>query len=248
MILQYRSVGSEQKVDVEAMFDHIAPRYDFLNHFLSLGIDRIWRRKTIRYLKPFSPETILDLATGTADLAIAASRLNPKKIRGIDLSEKMLALGREKIERKKLGGLIELSKGDSGNIPFPDQTYNAVMVAFGVRNFENPQEGIDEMFRVLKPEGNILVLEFSNPEKFPVKQLYNFYFFKILPALGRLFSKDHSAYSYLPKSVKKFPYGEAFLQLLENAGFSCLVAKSLSFGIAHIYFGKKEVHNNTGKD
>jgi len=230
------------------MFDHIAPHYDFLNHFLSLGIDRIWRRKAIRLLEPLSPTTILDLATGTGDLAIAASRLNPGKITGLDISEKMLDLGRNKIRKKKLSGLIELKKGDSEQLPFQNETYDAVMAAFGVRNFEVPQKGIDEMFRVLKPGGNVVVLEFSRPQKFPVKQLYNFYFFRILPNLGRIFSKDYSAYSYLPESVEQFPCGEAFLQMLENAGFSRLVAKPLSFGIAHIYFGVKEAHNKPGKD
>jgi len=248
LVRPYKNVDSGKKVQVEEMFDHIAPRYDFLNHFLSMGIDRIWRKKAIRLLKPLAPHTILDLATGTGDLAIAAIRLNPSKITGVDLSEKMLEHGRRKIRKLNLSDVIELIKGDSEKIPFPDRTFDAVTVAFGVRNFETPQKGINEMFRVLKPDGSVVVLEFSHPKKFPVKQLYHFYFFKILPTLGRIFSKDHSAYFYLPESVKEFPYGESFLQLLENAGFSCLMAKPLSFGIAHIYFGKKEIHNKPDKD
>lgn len=230
------------------MFNSIAHRYDFLNHFLSLGIDRIWRRKAIRKLESGNPGIILDLATGTADLAIAAARLHPRKIIGIDISEKMLELGRQKVVRKRLEDVVFLQKGDSEHLDFADRSFDAVMVAFGVRNFENTVQGISEMYRVLKPGGRIVVLEFSFPQKFPVKQLYNFYFSKILPAIGRLFSRDSSAYQYLPESVDNFLYGEPFLRLLENEGFTCLYSQSLSFGIAQIYSGKKEIHNKLQKD
>jgi len=226
------------------MFDSIAPKYDFLNHFLSLGIDRIWRKKAINKLRPYSPKKILDVATGTGDLAIAALKLNPDEIVGIDISEKMLEKGRLKIRNKALEDKIKLQSGDSEAIPFPDEVFDGLTVAFGVRNFENLRLGLSEMYRVLKPGGACVILESSRPVSFPFKQIYTFYFFKILPFIGKLVSKDSYAYTYLPDSVDAFPDGEKFLGILEDIGFSNLSLKLLSFGIATIYFGVKDDHNN----
>ncbi len=221
------------------MFNSIAHRYDFLNHFLSAGIDYSWRRKAIRMLGKGHPKKILDVATGTGDLAIEARKIHPEKIVGIDIAEDMLAIGRKKIERKNLKHLITLEKGDSENLQFETGTFDAAMVAFGVRNFENLEKGLSEMHRVLKTDGIILVLEFSKPGKFPVKQLYNFYFRNILPFMGRIISGDASAYTYLPESVGAFPAGEEFLKLLRKVGFNDAKQSVLTFGIATIYVGKK---------
>jgi demethylmenaquinone methyltransferase / 2-methoxy-6-polyprenyl-1,4-benzoquinol methylase len=232
--------GNEKRVAVESMFDSIAWRYDFLNHFLSFGTDILWRRKAIRIIgKNITPSLILDVATGTGDLAIAALKLNPEKITGIDISEKMLEIGRKKIAGKGLSGKIELMKGDSEKIQYPDNYFDTAMVAFGVRNFSNPLAGLKEMQRVLRSGGMIMVLEFSKPVSFPFRQVYNFYFLNILPFFGRLFSKDKDAYSYLPESVMKFPDNEHFLALLSEAGFTSVVQKKLSGGIASIYTGIK---------
>ena len=226
------------------MFDSIAPKYDFLNHFLSLGIDRSWRKKAINKLRPYSPKKILDIATGTGDLAIAALKLNPDEIVGIDISEKMLEQGKLKIRKKGLEKKIKLQSGDSEAIPFPDEVFDGLTVAFGVRNFEHLSLGLSEMYRVLKPGGACVILEFSRPVSFPFKQIYTFYFFKILPFIGKLVSKDSYAYTYLPDSVDEFPDGEKFLGILETIGFSNLSLKRLSFGIATIYSGVKDDHNN----
>ena len=217
------------------MFNSIAHRYDFLNHFLSAGIDYSWRKKAIRLLGQSGPATILDVATGTADLAIEAVKLNPQHITGIDIAEDMLAIGREKIKKKNLSGIITLETGDSEDLRFEDQSFDAAMVAFGVRNFENLEKGLSEMLRVLKPGGMVMVLEFSKPTKFPVRQLYNFYFRYILPAMGRLISGDRGAYTYLPESVGAFPAGAEFLAILEKVGFTGGKHVPLTFGIASIY-------------
>lgn len=239
MAIPYKSDQSGKKEQIAGMFNNIAHRYDFLNHFLSLGIDKLWRRKVMRLLKPHQPKMILDVATGTGDLAIAALKLNPVKIIGVDISTGMLNIGKEKIERMGFSDKIELQVGDSENLPFSDQQFDAVMVAFGVRNFENLEKGLAEMFRVLKPGGTCLVLEFSKPEYFPVKQLYQFYFNHILPGIGRIFSKDDSAYSYLPESVNEFPSGEAFLKIVKNLGFKNTRQHKVSLGIASIYYLEK---------
>jgi demethylmenaquinone methyltransferase/2-methoxy-6-polyprenyl-1,4-benzoquinol methylase len=221
------------------MFNSIAGRYDFLNHFLSLGIDYRWRKKAIKLVSTHHPKTILDVATGTGDLAIAAAKLHPVKITGIDIAEDMLAIGRKKIAKKNLGHLISLETGDSENLQFKDESFDCVMVAFGVRNFENLGQGLAEMCRVTRKGGVVSILEFSKPEKFPVKQLYNFYFRFILPFIGRIISGNKSAYTYLPESVVNFPVGEQFLQMLENAGFIQTTCKPLTFGIATLYSGVK---------
>jgi len=221
------------------MFDNIAPKYDFLNHFLSFGIDKMWRRRAIRLIKPFKPVEILDVATGTGDLAIAALKTGAKKITGIDISEEMLAVGVNKVKALGLDHQIILQKGDSEQLEFADNTFDAVTVAFGVRNFENLGKGLSEIFRVLKPGGVLCVLEFSKPRIFPVKQFYNFYSSYILPFFGRLISRDNSAYRYLPESVGEFPDGENFIGYLMRAGFKGSKENRQTFGVATIYLGEK---------
>lgn len=221
------------------MFDNISRRYDFLNHLLSMGIDKGWRKKAINMLRANPPKHLLDIATGTADFALAALKANPQKITGVDISSGMLSIGRGKIKAKGLEQKIELLQADSENLPFADSTFDAAIVAFGVRNFENLDKGLREICRVMQPGGTFIVLEFSKPAAFPVKQLYGFYFRYILPFIGKLVSKDPAAYSYLPDSVNAFPDGKAFLQRLEKAGFSNNTQKQLTFGIASIYKGTK---------
>ncbi len=233
------STDKSKKEEVAEMFNNISHRYDFLNRFLSLGIDVGWRKKTVQAVATRNPQKILDVATGTADLAIALRKSGAKEIIGCDISVGMLHKGKEKVVRKGLEDLIQLQYGDSENLPFEDGSFDAVTVAFGVRNFEIPQKGLKEIHRVLKKGGRIHVLEFSKPQKFPIKQLYNFYFKTILPFCGRLISKDKSAYTYLPNSVKSFPHGEGFLQLLAECGFRSNSAKKLTFGIASLYIGEK---------
>ena len=221
------------------MFNNIAPKYDFLNHFLSMGIDILWRKKAINQLRSLQPKIILDIATGTGDFAIEALSLHPEKIIGIDISEGMLQFGREKMKQKKLDHIIDLQKGDCENLKFDTAYFDASIVAFGVRNFENLEKGLTEICRVIKPGGKLVVLEFSKPRRFPVKQFYSFYSSQILPRIGRLFSKDKSAYTYLPESVAAFPDGEDFLMILKKCGFKQAKAISLTFGIASIYVAQK---------
>lgn len=221
---------------IAAMFDRISPKYDHLNHLLSLNIDKVWRRMTAKAVAKCQPRTILDLATGTADLAIALAKRNPQaQIIGTDISEKMLAIGKEKVARKKLADHIELRLGDAANLPFGDNSFDAVTVAFGVRNFENRERGLSEIHRVLKTDGHAFILEFSMPDKFPMKQLYILYFKHLLPIIGKHVSKDEMAYSYLPQSVESFPKPDAFLQNLNDIGLKNGSAKRLSFGIAILY-------------
>jgi demethylmenaquinone methyltransferase/2-methoxy-6-polyprenyl-1,4-benzoquinol methylase len=239
-IRPYKSTNMSKKKEVALMFDKIAHRYDFLNHFLSLNIDKIWRRKAVKSLSNTQPDAILDVACGTGDLAISLyKKYQPHTLTGIDISEQMLAYGRKKLAKKGLDSVIRLETGDSENINYPDKSFDAVTAAFGVRNFENLQTGINEMYRVLNKDGKIVILEFSQPQKFPIKQLYRFYFLRILPFVGKVFSKDNSAYTYLPESVGAFPYGEKFLEVLNKAGFKKTNAQTLSFGIASIYTGVK---------
>jgi len=230
---------NSKKQQVRSMFNNIAHRYDFLNHFLSAGIDYSWRRKAIKLMGRKNPKTILDVATGTGDLAIEALKINPEKIIGVDIAEDMLEFGRKKLTEKKLQDKITLETGDSENLRFGDASFDAVMVAFGVRNFENLEKGLSEMFRVINQNGQVMILEFSKPKKFPVKQLYNFYFRFILPSLGKMISGDSSAYTYLPESVGKFPDGDAFLNILQKIGFKEVKQIKLTFGIASIYWGLK---------
>lgn len=221
------------------MFNSIAPKYDLLNHLLSMRIDVTWRNKVIRIIRKHRHELILDVATGTGDLAIAAAKLNPKEITGVDISGEMLRYQEIKLKKKKLDTLIRLQQADGEALPFDDETFDVVMVAFGVRNFENLQKGLRELFRVLKKDGIVVILEFSNPTRFPVKQLYSFYFRHILPTVGRLISRSSHAYTYLPDSVGYFPSGKDFTGYLTEAGFSETTIRPVTFGIASIYTGTK---------
>lgn len=221
------------------MFDSISGNYDFLNHFLSLGIDIRWRKKAIKLLASGKPKLILDVATGTGDFAVETLKLNPDKVIGVDISEGMLEVGRKKIKDKGYDGRIELKSGDSENLPFEENKFDAVIVAFGVRNFENLEKGLAEMHRVLKPGGRMVVLEFSKPRMFPFQQLYNFYFTFILPKIGRLISKDPAAYTYLPESVQAFPDGDNFVSILNRLGFKDTLCKPLTLGISSLYTGVK---------
>lgn len=238
-VVPYKDKEASKKDQVAEMFNNISPRYDFLNHFLSLGIDILWRKKAIRLLREHQPKTILDIATGTADFAIEAKNLNPDEIVGVDISEGMLDIGRKKIKNKGLEKVIRLELGDSESLQFDDNKFDAIIVAFGVRNFENLKKGLEDMYRVLKPGGKTVILEFSKPTMFPFRQLYHFYFRWILPKIGKIVSKDNSAYTYLPDSVNAFPDGEQFLQILENVGFNNTQCKPLTAGISSIYVGTK---------
>ncbi|HDR52358.1 MAG TPA: bifunctional demethylmenaquinone methyltransferase/2-methoxy-6-polyprenyl-1,4-benzoquinol methylase UbiE [Mariniphaga anaerophila] len=235
----YKNSDRSKKGQVEEMFDQISPRYDFLNHLLSFQIDKIWRRKAVKILGHYKPATILDVATGTGDFAIVAARLNPQRITGIDLSEGMLKFGRKKIHKKSLESLIELRKGDSENLPFSAASFDAAIVGFGVRNFENLKAGLSEIYRVLKPGGAFIVLEFSKPRNRFFRSFYFFYFTRILPWLGGLVSKNSRAYSYLPESVQEFPDGDNFVRILEAVGFAKCRWFPQTFGIATIYEAQK---------
>ncbi|MCK6616627.1 MAG: bifunctional demethylmenaquinone methyltransferase/2-methoxy-6-polyprenyl-1,4-benzoquinol methylase UbiE [Cyclobacteriaceae bacterium] len=238
-VVPYKEEKATKKEQVARMFDNISHRYDFLNHLLSLGIDKGWRRKAVNLLKPFKPRLILDVATGTGDFAIAALRMNPEKIVGVDISEGMLEIGRKKMQRKGVHKQIELISGDSENLPFEENKFDAVTVGFGVRNFENLEKGLAEIRRVLRPGGMLVILEFSRPKQFPFKQVYKFYFKFILPKLGRLISRDKAAYTYLPESVEAFPDGDDFLTILTNLGYKESACKPLTLGISSIYTARK---------
>ncbi len=238
-VVPYREDPEAKKQQVARMFNSISRRYDFLNHFLSLGIDIIWRKKAIRLLRESAPKRILDVATGTGDFAIEALTLNPEYIIGVDISDGMLDVGRKKLRDRQLDNRIELRQGDSEKLPFADNFFDAVIVAFGVRNFENLQLGLSEMLRVVKPGGRVVILEFSRPSKFPMKQLYNVYFTTILPTIGRLISRDQAAYRYLPESVKAFPDGTDFLSVLSGLGYKNPQCDPLTFGISSLYWGHK---------
>lgn len=239
---QVKPYNSEagKKAEVEQMFDRIAPKYDLLNRVLSLGIDVWWRKKAIAYLKAARPAEILDVATGTADVAILMAKiLNPKRIVGIDIANQMLEFGRVKIQDAGLQDVISLETGDSEHLRFETGTFDAVTVAFGVRNFENLEKGLAEMQRVLKPGGRVVILEFSKPHIFPFKQLYNSYFKYVLPLIGRLTSRDMRAYTYLFESVQVFPEGNQFTEILTKTGFNDPICERLTLGICSIYTATK---------
>ncbi|MGO1595412.1 MAG: bifunctional demethylmenaquinone methyltransferase/2-methoxy-6-polyprenyl-1,4-benzoquinol methylase UbiE [Sphingobacterium sp.] len=226
----------DKKEQVADMFNNISKTYDLLNRFMTLGIDTIWRKKAIRSLLPLQPQYILDVATGTGDFALESIRiLHPKKIIGVDISEGMLDVAREKIEKKGLQQQFEVCLGDSEKLPFDEETFDAVTVAFGVRNFENLEQGLHDIRRVLRPGGKAIVLELSNPTRFPVKQLFQFYFHKITPAMGKLISKDNRAYAYLPESVAQFPDGQRFAEITKKVGFSDCRVRPQTFGFCTIY-------------
>ncbi|HAO46611.1 MAG TPA: bifunctional demethylmenaquinone methyltransferase/2-methoxy-6-polyprenyl-1,4-benzoquinol methylase UbiE [Ferruginibacter sp.] len=239
-VVPYKDSGLGKKQQVAGMFNDIAFRYDFLNRFLSAGIDVAWRKKAIKQLASIRPQNLLDVATGTADMAIMASGiLKPEKITGIDISDGMLEIGREKIRKQGLEDRIELLNGDSETINFKNDSFEAVTVAFGVRNFENLEKGLNEIRRVLKPGGKLVVLEFSKPKTPVVKGFYNFYMKYICPGVGKLFSKNRSAYQYLDASIKQFPEGKNFTDILDNLGYKNTYSKPLSLGICSIYCGEK---------
>lgn len=238
-VVPYKEDQAAKKQQVARMFDSISRRYDLLNHLLSAGVDVYWRKRAIRELKAANPKLILDVATGTADFALAASKLNPERIVGVDISEGMLSLGREKIKQAGEASRIELLRADSENLPFEENKFDAVIVAFGVRNFENLEAGLADMRRVLKPGGKVVILEFSKPDSFPFKQFYGLYFRYIVPLVGRLISRDRSAYNYLPESVHAFPRGNTFTGILTRLGYKNAACKPLTFGIASLYTGIK---------
>ncbi|MFN4079716.1 MAG: bifunctional demethylmenaquinone methyltransferase/2-methoxy-6-polyprenyl-1,4-benzoquinol methylase UbiE [Saprospiraceae bacterium] len=234
------NASEEKKAQVERMFDNIAPRYDLLNRALSLGVDVWWRRRALSYLKKLNPATVLDVATGTADVALMCARLlRPRRIVGVDIANAMLDIGRLKINKRGLSDIISLETGDSENLRFEDASFDAVTVAFGVRNFQDLERGLSEMHRVLRPGGRLVILEFSKPKLFPFKQLYNAYFKYVLPLIGRLTSRDMRAYAYLYESVQAFPEGKAMLQILSKTGFSKTQSERLTLGICSIYVADK---------
>lgn len=238
-ITPYKNSSQDKKNQVARMFNNIAGRYDFLNHFLSFGIDRYWRRKAIACLKDKNAKIILDIATGTGDLAIEAIKLNPDIIFGIDISPQMLEIGKNKIKKKQLTGKIQLIEGDSEDLIFEDNKFDAVTVAFGVRNFGDLETGLHEMRRVLKQGGTVVILEFSRPENSMIRRLYNFYSSMITPKIGKVISKDEAAYSYLHESVKAFPHGFEFCKILADTGYRNIHFNTLTFGVVTIYTAEK---------
>lgn len=228
-----------KKEVVEGIFNDIAPKYDLLNHLLSLNIDKGWRRKAMRCVEEDGKGHLLDVACGTGDFSIAACRAGVRQVTGIDISANMVNIGRKKVAEAGLAGQIDLRSGDSEAMEFSDNTFDTVTVAFGVRNFEHLEQGLREMYRVLRPGGKVIILEFSMPEHFPMKQLYKFYFRRVLPVVGGWVSGNRGAYTYLPESVMKFPQGRAFLDIMVRCGFQGAARHKLTFGIASLYTGKK---------
>ena len=237
-ITPYNSTESKKK-QVSKMFDNIAKNYDLLNHSLSFGMDFYWRRKAVKYITN-NPKTILDVATGTADFAISSSKLKDVNITGIDISEGMIEVGKQKIKSKGLEDAIQLQLGDAENLIFENNTFDAITAGFGVRNFEDLNKGLSEMYRVLKNKGIVAILEPSKPKSFPLKQFYHIYFHHVLPFFGKLISKDNSAYTYLPNSVEAFPNGKDFIEHLEKVGFKQCEHIPLTFGIVDLYIAIKE--------
>lgn len=239
-VTPYKNSSLGKKEQVAQMFDTISGNYDGLNRVISFGIDISWRKKVLQLVANTHPKAILDIATGTGDLAILMTQTNAEKIIGLDISAGMLEVGRKKIEDRKLSNKIEMIQADSENMPFEDNTFDAITVAFGVRNFENLEKGLSEILRVLKPNGVFVILETSIPEKTPYKQGYTFYSKNILPLIGKLFSKDNVAYQYLSESASVFPYGEELNNILRKTGFTSVVAKPQTFGVATIYSASKQ--------
>jgi len=238
-IKPYYKEKTSKKEEVAEMFDNISGRYDFLNHFLSFGIDKLWRKKAVKLLRELKPERILDIATGTGDFALSSMRLKPKEIIGVDISEGMLAMAKAKMKKKGVEHIIKTQLADSEHLPFEDDCFDALTVGFGVRNYQNLEKGLTEMLRVIRPGGKAVILEFSKPKKFPVKQLFGFYSKKIIPFFGRKISKDARAYTYLPESVAVFPEGMEFVTIMKNIGYRKVQSILVSGGIATIYSGIK---------
>lgn len=240
-VLPFEGSGESKKQQVARMFDEIAGKYDFLNRFLSAGIDVTWRKKMLKTLKPLQPKIMLDVATGTGDVAIMAEALlKPEKIIGIDISDGMLELGRDKLKTRQLTDVITLQNGDSEAINFPDNSFDAVTVAFGVRNFENLEQGLREILRVLKPGGMLCVLEFSKPTLPGIEQLYNLYLGIVAPEIAKIVSKNKDAYKYLNNSVRAFPEGKAFTAIMNLSGYKETTCRKLSLGICSLYTGRKQ--------
>ncbi|MFN5032010.1 MAG: bifunctional demethylmenaquinone methyltransferase/2-methoxy-6-polyprenyl-1,4-benzoquinol methylase UbiE [Flavobacteriia bacterium] len=239
VVKPYGNDDRSKKEEVAEMFNNISGKYDFLNHFLSLGIDKIWRKKAVELLKEIKPNRILDLATGTGDFAIESLRLKPQEIVGMDISEGMLEVGRQKMKKRGFDNIISMRLGDSEALPFEDDYFDALTVGFGVRNYENLDKGLSEMLRVVRPGGKLVILEFSKPKRFPVKQYYAFHSKYIIPFFGKRISKDEKAYAYLPESVAAFPEGKDFENILNRLGYKEVKAKLVAGGIATIYSGLK---------
>ncbi|MBS4012872.1 MAG: bifunctional demethylmenaquinone methyltransferase/2-methoxy-6-polyprenyl-1,4-benzoquinol methylase UbiE [Bacteroidetes bacterium] len=233
------SINHVQKEDVREMFDDIAPKYDFLNHFLSMGIDKRWRKRLRKEMAKNTPISIIDVATGTGDLAFELSKIKEASIIGVDIAEKMLIIAKEKSQKKKLNDRVSFQLADGSELPFSDNSFDAASISFGIRNFENPQKGLEDILRVLKPGGYAYILEFGKPEKQPMKSFYKLYSSHILPFFGKLFSGHTKAYKYLPSSVKKFLFGDNFCELMKTAGFEEARFIKLTFGIVYLYIGKK---------
>lgn len=238
-IKPYGEAG-EKVEQVERMFDNIAPAYDTLNHTMSLGFDWGWRRKAINWLKPYRPQHILDVATGTGDFAILASKkLNPELVMGTDISEGMMSVGKDKVEKEGLSGKIQFSREDCSSFSFQNNSFDAVIIAFGIRNFADLDKCLTEMHRVLRENGHLVILELTTPETFPMKQLFPIYSRVVIPFMGRLLSKDRSAYKYLPQTIKAFPQGEVMQEVIRRVGFSDVQFERLTFGICTLYTATK---------
>jgi demethylmenaquinone methyltransferase/2-methoxy-6-polyprenyl-1,4-benzoquinol methylase len=235
----YGDSSKSKKEEVAEMFNNISAKYDFLNHFLSLGIDKLWRKKAVKMLRSVNPTRILDIATGTGDFALESLGLKPTQIVGLDISSGMLEHGRVKMKKKGVDHIITMQQGDSEDIPYDDNYFDGLTVGFGVRNFENLEKGLGEMLRVVRPGGKLIILEFSKPKKFPIKQLFAFYSKNIIPILGKSISKDSNAYTYLPESVAAFPEGKNFENILAKVGYKDISSTFVSGGIATIYAGTK---------
>lgn len=232
--------SAEKSPQVEQMFDNIAHKYDLLNHALSMGIDKNWRKKAINWLKPYAPQRIMDVATGTGDFAILAYQsLKPQELIGTDISEGMMDVGRKKVEKEGLSGKINFAREDCTSLSFQNESFDAITVAFGIRNFEDLDKGLSEMQRVLKKNGHLVILELTTPDRFPMKQLFTIYAKIVIPILGKLLSKDKSAYTYLPRTIKAFPQGEIMKDIIIRAGFGEVNFKRLTFGICTLYTATK---------
>lgn len=238
IVKPYNSDRSK-KEEVAEMFNNISGRYDFLNHFLSLGIDHLWRARAVKELREINPKRILDIATGTGDFAIANLKLNPEEVVGIDISSGMLEVGKVKMKKKKVDHIVSMQLGDSEDLPFDDNYFDGLTVGFGVRNFENLEKGLAEMLRVIRPGGKAIILEFSKPKIFPIKQAFGFYSKYFIPFFGKRISKDEKAYAYLPESVAAFPEGKDFENVLEKLNYKNIKSTPVSGGIATIYVGTK---------